>query len=960
MEEDLVKHWKNERTFERSMEERPADNLFVFYDGPPFATGLPHYGHIVASTIKDVIPRYATMQGYRVERRWGWDCHGLPIENLIEKELGLTTKQDIEEIGVDKFNEACKNSVLRYAKEWCSTIDRLGRWIDMSAKGESPAEGGHSASGGNNYGQGVYRTMDIQYTESIWWAFKQLYDQGLIYEGRKSMHLCPRCETTLSNFEVTLGYKDVTDQSVTAQFELVDEPGTYLLAWTTTPWTLPGNIAVAIGADIEYVKVEANEKHYILAHERVSEVFAGVSHTIHEVVPHVELEGMSYKPLFPYYSDLDEAGADGMFKVYLADFVTTEDGTGMVHIAGGYGEDDYQLGKANGLPIVQHVGTDGKFKEEVTDFAGELVKPIDNSMATDQKIVQYLGEHDKLFSKSTYLHSYPHCWRCDTPLLNYATSSWFVRVTEIKDRMIEHNKSVNWIPDHIKAGRFGKWLEGAKDWAISRDRYWGAPLPIWQSDDGNILCVGSIAELKELSGEQPEDLHKQFVDKIVIKKDGKEYRRVPQVLDCWFESGSMPYAQEHYPFDNKEKFDQTFPAQFIAEGLDQTRGWFYTLMVLSTALFDKPAFQNVIVNGMVLAEDGKKMSKRLKNYPEPNAIFEQYGADALRLYLMNSSVVRSEDLRFSEKGVDQIFKRVIMTLWNVHTFYEMYAKDETVSDEPNADNVMDKWIINYTNKAVGDITAAMNAYELQPATRLLENLVQETSTWYLRRSRDRFKAGGAEKIAALSTLRYVLLTTVKMLAPFTPFITERIYLDMAGPTDSVHLELWPTSKVDGLNETILEDMEKIRQVVEQGLAWREEAGIKVRQPLASMAVPGIDDLADDLKLVLADEINVKKIKNGTKLFLDTKITPELAQEGLVREFIRGINALRKKNKLTISDETVIVYSTSSELVKNVLDDNELCELIKKSTKTVKFVAGQGGETLKLNEEEVAVTFQNCE
>lgn len=931
MEQELVQQWKEQRTFERSVEERPTDKQFVFYDGPPFATGLPHYGHIVASTLKDVVPRYATMNGFRVERRWGWDCHGLPIENLIEQELQLKTKQDIEAIGVDKFNDACKSSVLRYAKEWKVTIARLGRWVDM---------------------ENDYRTMDPTYTESIWWAFKKLYDQGLIYEGRKSMHLCPRCETTLSNFEVTLGYKDVTDQTVIAQFELVDEPGTYLLAWTTTPWTLPGNVAIAVGPDVEYVRVSANDKNYIVARERVADVFSGMSHTVEGVVPHSELVGKTYTPLFPYFTDQNTGG---MFTVYSADFVTTEEGTGMVHIAGGYGEDDYQLTQAHNLPVIQHVGTDGKFTDAVTDFSGVSVKPIDNTMATDQKIVHYLESHNTLFSSSSYLHSYPHCWRCDTPLLNYATSSWFVKVTDLKERMMANNQKIEWIPDHIKDGRFGKWLEGAKDWAISRDRYWGAPLPIWQSEDGDTLCVGSIEELEQLSGQRPEDLHKQFVDTIAITKDGKEYHRIPQVLDCWFESGSMPFAQEHYPFENKEKFESTFPAQFIAEGLDQTRGWFYTLMVLSTALFDKPAFQNVIVNGMVLAEDGKKMSKRLKNYPEPTKVIDTYGADALRFYLMNSGVVHSEDLRFSEKGVDQVFKRLVMTLWNVYTFYAMFAEGETVSDEPNSDHVMDRWILAYTTQAITDVSVAMNAYNLQPATRILENLVQETSTWYLRRSRDRFKGSQAEKAAALSTLRYVLLSTVKMLAPFTPFITEKIYQSMHGVADSVHLDMWPTVDSQFEDQAALDAMTTLRNAVEQVLAQRETAGLKVRQPLASVRVPGVSKLSAELQAVLAEEVNVKRVEEGPALELDTHITPELAQEGMLRELVRSINAQRKKQGLTIHDRIHIRYTATDPLILEVMTTHQ--QKLLDSVLASSVEVGAGETTLKVNDATIEVTLE---
>lgn len=943
MERALVTQWKETNIFERSVQERPEDKQFVFYDGPPFATGMPHYGHIVASTLKDVVPRYATMRGFRVERRWGWDCHGLPIENLIEKELGLKTKQDIEQLGVAKFNEACQANVLTYAKEWKVIIERLGRWVDMDND---------------------YKTMDASYTESIWWAFKQLHENNLIYEGKKSMHLCPRCETTLSNFEVTLGYKDVTDVSLVAQFELADEPDTYVLAWTTTPWTLPGNVALAVGQDIEYVRVSANNKRYIAARERVAELFKDQDHTVEDVVSIDELIGKSYKPLFPYYQDTDLEGEENMFKIYDGDFVNTEEGTGIVHIAGGYGEDDYQLTVRNNIPLIQHVSTDGTFVPAVTDFAGRAVKPSDNHMATDQKISEYLDYHHKLFSSATYLHSYPHCWRCDTPLLNFASASWFVKVTDLKERMLTHNSAIHWVPEHIKDGRFGKWLEGAKDWAISRDRYWGAPLPVWQSADGDTIVVGSLDELEQLSGQRPADLHKQFVDVITIERDGKVYNRVPQVLDCWFESGSMPYAQEHYPFENKAKFDSTFPAQFIAEGLDQTRGWFYTLIVLSTALFDKPAFQNVIVNGLVLAEDGKKMSKRLKNYPEPTTVMEKYGADALRFYLMNSPVVNGENLRFSEKGVDQVMKRLILTLWNVVTFYQMFAdateNNLSVTDQPSTDlvmaHVMDRWVVAYTNQTIHEVTTAMENYDLLSATRRLEDQVQELSTWYLRRSRQRFKGSDTEKTAALATLRHALLSTAKLLAPFTPFIAERMYLDMQGPLDSIHLESWPLANSAHEDNELLHQMAGTRGYVEKALALRETAGIKIRQPLQTLYVPDRDQFPKELLEVLAEEVNVKAIKPGPRFELDVEITEELQLEGTAREIQRGINALRKEKKFTVNDKKRVLYTTTNQTITNAIQAH--LEHLKSSTMTIEFVHGEGDLPMSINGETVYISFDD--
>ncbi len=920
MEKDVLKFWKENKIFEKSVDNRSDEKTYSFFDGPPFATGMPHYGHVVANLMKDVVPRYWTMWGYKVERRWGWDCHGLPIENLIEKELDIKNKQEIEDMGVDKFNEACCNSVLRYADEWKKFIPRIGRWVDM---------------------ENDYRTMDWKYTESIWWVFSELYKKGLVYEGYKSMHICPRCETTLSNFEVTQGYKDITDLSATVKFKLkagqkigdfeVDD-NTFVLAWTTTPWTLPGNVALAVGEDIEYLqiiikKIKKNTSNinlkegekYLISLNNFDKVFDFLYKNIFDTTGDVnicsnkegiimeivvnkeykkkgkELVGLKYEPLFNYYSKKEDLkNKENGWKIYAGDFVTTEEGTGIVHIAPAFGDDDMKMAEKYNLPFVQHVGMDGRFKNEVVDFRekesasqidstqesganntqGREVKPKRNPRETDEKIVKWLEENNKLFSKENYKHSYPHCWRCDTPLLNYATSSWFVKVTEIKDQMVKNNKEINWTPGYIKEGRFGKWLEDARDWAVSRSRYWGAPLPVWRCEGcKNIEVINSIDDLRsktdqkitklillrhgesennvkdikagQLEGypltkkgiKQVEDaaeilkkekidivisspilrtkqtaeivnnilkvdhiederikeydfgswnghssddlfckeneiyqkfkklkndeekynlklggdgesrqeieervrkfteevtekyagknvlvvghgginamfhriikntsieetykyeftldnakcnifyidenkkefnLHKPNIDKIKINcsKCESEAKIVGDVFDCWFESGSMPYAQWHYPFENQDKFKKGFPAEFIAEGLDQTRGWFYTLMVLSTALFDKPAFKNVIVNGIVMAENGQKMSKRLKNYPEPNLLIEKYGADALRYYLLTSPVMKAENLRFSERGVDEVLKKFILTLWNTYSFLVMNA-----------------------------------------------------------------------------------------------------------------------------------------------------------------------------------------------------------------------------------------------------------------------------------------------
>ncbi len=1031
-EEKILSFWKENKIFEKSLEKEAPKGEFVFYDGPPFATGLPHYGHILPGTIKDVIPRYKTMRGYRVPRRWGWDCHGLPIENLVEKELGLETKKDIEKFGIAEFNKRARESVLKYEKEWKEIIPRTGRWIDM---------------------ENAYKTMDSSYTESVWWSFKDLYDKGLVYQGFKSMHLCPHCETTLSNFEVNQGYKDITDISVYVKFELVDEPSTYLLAWTTTPWTLPGNVALAVNNDVEYVKVKVGDDFLILAKERLTTLKENQYELI-DSFKGKKLVGKKYKTLFDYY--LKEA------QVYAADFVSGEEGTGIVHIAPGFGEDDYNLSLKEKLPFVQHVSTDGRFKSEVTDFAGRQVKPKDDPsnssgqahQSADIEIIKYLAAKNLLFAKEKIIHSYPHCWRCDTPLLNYASSSWFVKVTEIKDKLVANNKKVNWVPEDIRDGRFGKWLEGARDWAVSRSRFWGTPLPVWQNIDkskslvidsvetlkkyskksGNKYCVmrhgesqhnvsktvtedrtgdptnhltehgkkqvksakigdvdiffsspflrtretaeivckefivderlrevgvgeewgevrrrmfGFIFESEEkykdkkiliishqgpinqLAGTMPEpagisefdfvpfphnenfelDLHRPYIDEIVLEKDGEEYRRVPEVFDTWYDSGSVPFASRGAK-DSR-------PADFIAEGLDQTRGWFYTLSVLGTALFGEAPFKQVVVNGLILAEDGKKMSKRLKNYPELTEVLDKYGADAFRYYLMSSQAVRAEDLAFSEKGLDDVMKKIINRLENVVSFYELYVgkgfaekgqtlgtdsqgltlKSDTLGSESH---ILDQWIDKKLEKLIQDVTEGLEKYELDRASRPLADFVDDLSTWYLRRSRTRPEA--------LPKLRAVLVELAKIMAPFMPFMAEDIYKRLKGEVgmESVHLEDWPEVKKPFLSflkssdDSVLKKMAETRKVVTLALEARMKANVKVRQPLQELRIKN-QELSKEYLEIIKEELNVKKVTVDESLteevWLDTNITPELAEEGRVRDAIRAIQEWRKEKNL---------------------------------------------------------------
>ncbi len=922
-EKEILKYWDDNHCFERSVNERPENKPYHFFDGPPFATGLPHYGHIVASLMKDAVPRYWTMQGFRVDRKWGWDCHGLPIENIIEKDLNLNSKKAIEDYGVPKFNEACRSTVLKYAEEWKKTIKRMGRWVDME----------HD-----------YKTMDLNYMESVWWVFGELWKKNLIYKGHKAMHICPRCVTPLSNFEVTQGYKDVKDLSVTAKFKIKNPEknnlpeNTFVLAWTTTPWTFPGNVLLAIGNKLEYVVVNSENENFILAAERIESVLKDKKYTIVKNIPGSELVGLEYEPLFPYFKDTAKA-----FRVVSAEFVTVENGTGVVHIAPAFGTDDYELGKLEGLELVQHVGMDGRFVAEVVDFAGQEVKPKEDPSATDLAVLKWLASAGKLFSKEKFEHSYPHCWRCDSPLLNYATTCWFVRVTDLKEQLLDNNKKINWVPAHIKDGRFGLWLEGARDWAISRNRFWGTPLPVWENDAGHALCVNSVAELEKLSGQKITDLHKHLIDNVEIVKDGVVYRRIPEVLDCWFESGAMPYGQMHYPFENKDKFEFGFPAEFIAEGQDQTRGWFYTLHVLATALTEStkrsipttepvPAFKNVIVNGIVLAEDGKKMSKRLKNYPEPDILLEKYGADAMRYYLITSPVMEAENLNFSETGVREVYSKLINTVWNVVEFYKMYAGE--LKEVGESQNILDQWVVARLNETVATVTKGMNEYRLVDASRPVLEFITDLSQWYVRRSRDRFKGEDmVDKTMAVSTLRTVLLTLSKIMAPFTPFIAEKIYQEVGAGENgsSVHLEMWP--KIEAVNKEVLNKMTEVRKLVEMGLSLRAEAGVKVKQPLSKFAISA--ELDDSYRQIIADELNVKEVvqyqdiadenwkhkedlNQKTALFI--LITAELKKEGLMREVIRTINQMRKEQEMTITDYVEVAWQTEDVLLKSVFVD----------------------------------------
>ncbi|MDX9779085.1 MAG: isoleucine--tRNA ligase [Patescibacteria group bacterium] len=942
-EELVLTFWQEAKIFDKSLAKEAPRGEYVFYDGPPFATGTPHYGHIVASVMKDVVPRYQTMKGFRVFRKWGWDCHGLPIENIVEKEMGTKTKKDIEDLGVDKFNELCRSKVMTYADEWEKVIGRLGRFADF---------------------ENCYRTMDLNFMESVWWVFKQLWDKGLIYKDYRSMHICPRCETTLSQSEVTEGYRDIKDLSAIAKFELLDEANTFILAWTTTPWTLIGNVALAVGDDIDYVKLKVDQEQYIMAKDLLELVMKDKEFEIISEFKGADLVGKKYKPLFNYYSQ-DESldNKENAWQVYTADFVTTDEGTGVVHIAPAFGADDMELGKEKKLPFIQHVAFNGIFKDEVTDFKGLHVKPLDDHMATDIEIIKYLAKNNLLFHKEKYEHSYPHCWRCETPLINYATSSWFVGVTKIKDQLLESAKAINWSPEYIKEGRFGNWLEGARDWSISRQRFWASAIPIWECKNGHYHVVSSVKELEELTGEKITDIHKDKVDPLTFACPdcGETMHRISDVIDCWFESGSMPYAQLHYPFENKEKLEQNFPAQFIAEGADQTRAWFYYLHVIAGGIKDSHAFQNVIVNGIVLAEDGKKMSKRLQNYPDPAVVMDKYGADALRAYLLSSPVMQAENLNFMENGVQESLRKNVMTLWNVYRFYQNYAA-EYQGGEVAPKHVLDVWIIAKLKQLIQEVDAAMESYNLPKAMRPVTAFIDELSTWYLRRSRDRFKSEDEQdKQAVLATTRFVLINLAKVMAPFLPFIAERLWQslslkDFNERNESVHLETWPElGNINKNDQVVLEKMLLVRQAAEMGLAARDKAGIKIRQMLSCANFQGGAELDAEYLELIREELNLQAVKwqggnTNLQLDLNLEITPELKLEGYKRELVRTINLLRKEAGLSAADTINIYIKAKTDPIAWL---GVIAEDLKKATIAADLILDKNPSALAVKELELA-------
>jgi len=851
LEREVLEYWDAHDTFRESIRPRmgAADDEFVFYDGPPFANGLPHYGHLITGYVKDLVPRFRTMQGRRVERRFGWDCHGLPAEVEAERLLGISGKADILAMGIEKFNHACRESVLRYTREWRDYVTRQARWVDFDND---------------------YKTLDLPYMESVMWAFRQLWEKGLVYQGFKVLPYCWRCETPLSNHELRMDddtYAERQDPSVTVRFKL--ETGEWLLAWTTTPWTLPSNLACAVGADISYVVVEKDGERYVLARDRQA-AYEPELEGATEVgaLTGAELAGRRYEPLFGYLADADKFGTQDAFRVILSDDVTTEDGTGVVHMAPAYGEADALACNAAGIPTVLTVDEGARFTSVVPDFAGQHV------FDANARIAARLREQGSLVRKETYTHSYPHCWRCRNPLIYKAVSSWFVAVSTFRDRMVELNEQITWVPEHVKDGQFGKWLAGARDWSISRNRFWGSPIPVWQSDNPDYPrtdVYGSLAELERDFGVRPADLHRPAIDDLVRPNPDDPtgqsmMRRVPEVLDCWFESGSMPFAQVHYPFENREWFDSHYPGDFIVEYIGQTRGWFYTLHVLATALFDRPAFRTCVSHGIVLGNDGQKMSKSLRNYPDVNEVFDSFGSDAMRWFLMASPVLRGGNLIVTSRGIKDAVRQAILPLWNCYYFFALYANAESYTAKRSlaSEHVLDRYILAKTRAAVTEIERALDVYNVGGACQALREHLEVLTNWYIRRSRSRFWAGERD---ALDTLWTVLETVCRAAAPLLPLTTEAVWRGLTGEP-SVHLAAWPDvspsagwALLDTGDGELTGAMDLVRAVCSTALGLRKAHQLRVRLPLASLVIAHADakSLAPFTELI-ADEVNVKAVE----------------------------------------------------------------------------------------------------
>lgn len=976
MEKNILRFWEDDKTFEKSVHNRDGAAEFVFYDGPPFANGTPHYGHIMVSYVKDAVARFQTMNGKKVERRLGWDCHGLPAEMSAEKQLGVSGRKQIEAYGVEKFNNFCRTDVLKYSGIWVDMFKRIGRWVDFN----------HD-----------YKTMNLPFMESVIHNFKELYDKGLVYEDYRVLPYSWAAETPLSNFEVNLGYQEKTDNAITVMFTL--ETGQKILVWTTTPWTLPSNLMLAVGKDIDYAVMNENGQDYIIAEARLGSYKKQLERAVLvKKIKGAELLGLGYEPMFPYFRHFKDKGA---FKVLSGEFVSTEDGTGVVHIAPGFGQDDFEVCRAydENFPVACPVDEAGKFTAEVSDYAGMQV------FETNEPIMQWLKTNGLLVKKEQYTHTYPFCWRTDTPLIYKAMSSWFVKVTDFRDDMVKNNQQINWIPGHIKDGRFGKWLEGARDWSISRNRFWGTPIPVWKSDNPQfprIDVFGSIAELKEKTGVEVTDLHKPYIDEVVYPNpddpSGKTMmRRVSDVFDCWFESGSMPYAQIHYPFDNKEWFEKHFPADFIVEAIDQTRGWFYTLTVLSTALFNKPAFKNCICTGLLMAEGGQKLSKRLKNYPDPNDILETIGSDALRWFLISSPVLKGGNVAVDKEGkeIAKAARKALIPFWNAYYFFTLYANAEGIKAQEisHSSDVLDSYILAKLKVLAATVRQEMETYEIARACAAIEDFLEILNNWYIRRSRARFWDGS--DLSSFNTLYTVLVNIAKIAAPLMPFMCEFVYKGLTGG-ESVHLQDVPDLSAIAGNDKLITQMDMVRAISSVAKAIREEHKLRNRLPLRTMTIAG-DNAASlqEFVEVLKDEVNVKQVAlktdindvagrflylktpligkrlgaymkdimaksktnewrqnddgtlsiagqtlfadeyelrlvikegmsgqalpdNTAVVILDTEVDADLEKEGIARDFVRMIQALRKSKDFDISDRIKLAYTSDNATVKTAI------------------------------------------
>lgn len=916
-EKDLVRHWKDNHTFEKSVEQRPADNAYVFYDGPPFITGVPHHGTLLSSIAKDVVPRYWTMKGKRVERVWGWDCHGLPAEVFTEKKLGIQDRRDIgTKISLEEYITTCRANMVQTGDLWESTIDRIGRWVDF---------------------QGAYKTMDKNFMESVWWAFQKLWSEGKIYEGERVLLYCTRDATPLSKAEVTMdagSYQDVTDPSVYVKFKLKDSDS-YLLAWTTTPWTLPANTAVAVGKDNTYAEVELEDGTKLILLKSLIE--KALTDEKHQVVPHTvlrelpgsELIGQSYEPLF-----VDRG--ENAHKVWHYPTLSEEEGTGVVHLAPAYGEEDYNLSKAEGFPFVSVIDESGFYTEG--EWQGQNVWEINKQIAKDLHASGVVWKIDYI------KHSYPHCYRCGTKLMYRAHPSWFMDVQGQKAQMLEQNENVNWFPGHLKEGRFHKNIEQAPDWNLSRDRFWATAMPVWKGTaaDGKVLTkvVGSYEELKQLSGVELEDYHRPWIDDVTFTIDGVEYKRIDKVLDCWFESGSMPFAQFHYPFENKEKFESSYPGDFIVEYIGQVRAWFYYVHTVGVGLFGTNSYKNVITTGTLAGNDGRKMSKSYGNYTDPNELMDKYSADALRFLLMSSPVMSGEDFSLQDKDVLDVQRKLAM-IWNMYDFFTTYAEVDKwewngALEDPSKElsNPLDLWIVSRLHQLVAHVTKHMDDYNVPEALSDILPFLDDASNWYVRRSRRRFwkSDDDGDKQAAYQTLHYVLTGLSLVLAPFTPFLAEELFLKLTGGEagESVHLLDWPEAGV--VHEEVLADMAKTRKVVEQGLGLRmqrddTQESVKVRQPLASLDYTG-RKLADYYEAIIAEEVNVKTVTNSDiqadpfVVSIDKTLTPELKREGMMREVIRNVQQARKAAGLQVDDRIVLALNTDAEELATAIEEHK--------------------------------------